>query len=87
MKLSSNGRSKVVSLAVNDSQALLLGGRLANYALWFEPKTGNFVTSSQYGRELPTWVKAFNDTTPDERYSAKPCNRLLPRTQYGISTR
>lgn len=87
MKLSSNGRSKVVSLAVNDSQALLLGGRLANYALWFEPKTGNFVTSSQYGRELPTWVKAFNDTRPGERYSAKPWNRLLPETQYGISTR
>lgn len=87
LKLSSNGRSKVVSLAVNDSQALLLGGRLANYALWFEPKTGNFVTSSQYGRELPTWVKAFNDTRPGERYSAKPWNRLLPETQYGISTR
>ncbi|HMW89966.1 MAG TPA: alkaline phosphatase family protein [Candidatus Obscuribacter sp.] len=86
-KLATNGRAKVISLAVSDSQAMLLGGRLANIALWFDVKTGNFVTSSQYSRDLPNWVKAYNDTRPAERYTAKPWLRLLPETQYGVSTR
>lgn len=87
MKLSTNGRSKVISLAVTDSQALLQAGRLANLATWFDTKTGNFVTSSQYAHDLPTWVKTFNDQKPGDKYSAKPWQRLLAETQYGISTR
>ncbi len=87
LKLATNGRAKVISMAVSDSQALLLGGRLANISLWFDSKTGNFVTSSQFGRDLPNWVKTYNDTRPAERYSAKPWVRLLPETQYGVSTR
>lgn len=87
MKLASNGRSKVLSLAVKDSQALLLGGRLANIALWFDPRTGGFVSSAQYTRDLPNWVKAFNDLGQPEKYLAKPWQRLLPETSYSSSTR
>lgn len=87
MKLASNGRSKVISLAVEDRQALLLGGRLANIALWFEPKTGNFVTSSQLAHDLPNWAKNYNDQRNAEKYSGKPWQRLLPEAQYGSSAR
>ena len=75
MKLATNGRSKVFSLAVKDSQALLLGGRLANMAMWFDTRTGNFVSSAQYSRDLPTWVKGFNDLRQAEKYVAKPWQR------------
>ncbi|MBP6745097.1 alkaline phosphatase family protein [bacterium] len=87
MKLATNGRSKVFSLAVRDSQALLLGGRLANMAMWFDTRTGNFVSSAQYSRDLPTWVKGFNDQRQAEKYVAKPWQRLLPETAYGASSR
>ncbi|MBU6455383.1 MAG: alkaline phosphatase family protein [Cyanobacteria bacterium REEB67] len=87
MKLASNGRSKVFSIGVADSQALLLGGRLANLALWFDDRTGNFVTGSQYAHDLPSWAKAFNELRQAEKYSGKPWQRLLPENQYGSATR
>jgi len=87
MKLATNGRSKVFSLAVKDSQALLLGGRLANMAIWFDNKTGNFVSSAQYSRDLPLWVKNYNDQRQAEKLVGKPWQRLLPEKEYGASSR
>lgn len=87
MKLATNGRSKVISLAVKDSQALMLGGRLANIALWLDPRVGAFVSSAQYSHDLPNWVKAFNDQGQAEKYLAKPWQRLLPETAYSSATR
>ncbi len=46
MKLATNGRSKVFSIGVTDTQTLLLGGRLANMALWFDSRTGSTATGS-----------------------------------------
>jgi len=87
MKLATNGRSKVFCLSLKDPAALLLAGRLANGAFWWDEKSGNFVTSSQYGPLLPTWVKTFNDQRYSERYFAKPWQRFLPENQYTASTR
>ncbi len=87
MKLASNGRSKVFTVSLKDRAALFLGGRLANGAFWFDGKTGTFVSSSQYGHELPLWVKALNDQHPADRYFGKPWQRLYPETQYTASSR
>jgi predicted AlkP superfamily pyrophosphatase or phosphodiesterase len=86
MKLATNGRSKVFSIGVSDTQALLLGGRLANMALWFDSRTGAFVTGSQYAHALPAWATAFNDQRLAEKYSGKPWQRLLDEKQYGSAT-
>ena len=87
MKLASNGRSKVITMSLKDSSALLLGGRLANAAYWWDTKTGNFVTSSQYGREMAAWATSFNDQHYADKYLGKPWQRLLSETQYTSSTR
>jgi predicted AlkP superfamily pyrophosphatase or phosphodiesterase len=86
-KLASNGRSKVFTVSLKDRAALFLAGRLANEAFWFDTKTGNFVSSSQYGHELPFWSKTFNDQHFADRYFGKPWQRLLPENQYTSSTR
>lgn len=87
MKMTSNGRSKVISVALKDRAALLLGGRLANGAYWWDTKGGNWVTSSEYGQDLPSWVRGFNDLHYADKYFAKPWNRLLADTAYTASTR
>jgi hypothetical protein len=87
MKLATNGRSKVFSIAVSDQQAMLLGGRLANMGIWFDDRTGNFVTGSQYTHDLPSWAKAFNDQRLAEKYAGKPWQRLLSEKDYGSATR
>ncbi len=86
MKLATNGRSKVVTISLEDRSALLLAGRLANGAYWWDTKTGAFVTSAQFGSELAGWAQAFNDTHYADKYLGKPWQRLLPETQYTAST-
>jgi hypothetical protein len=87
MKLASNYRSKVVSLAVNDSQALLLSGKLANSVAWLDQRTGNFVGSNQLMADIPNFVKAFNEQRQAEAYVGKPWQRLAAENLYGPSTR
>lgn len=86
MKLATNGRSKVVTISLEDRSALLLAGKLANGAYWWDTKTGAFVTSAQFGTELSAWAQAFNDTHYADKYLGKPWQRLLPETQYTAST-
>ncbi len=86
MKLATNGRSKVVTVSLEDRSALLLAGKLANGAYWWDIKTGAFVTSAQFGTELSSWAQAFNDTHYADKYLGKPWQRLLPETQYTAST-
>ncbi len=87
MKLATNGRSKVFAIGVDQSSSLLLAGRLANNAFWFDNKTGSMVTSSKFGRTLTGWVKAFNDMRYPEKSLGKPWQRLLPENQYAASTK
>ena len=85
LKLATNSRSKVFSISLKDSSAVLLAGRLATNAFFFDPRTGNFVGGSQYGKELPGWVQAFNDRHYANQYANTPWQRLLPETQYSAS--
>lgn len=87
LKLATNGRSKVFSMAVSEPASLLLAGRLASNAFWFDTKSGNMVSSSRYGTTQPAWVQAFNDQHPADRYIGKPWQRLMPETEYAASTR
>lgn len=87
MKLATNGRSKVLTVSLKDRASLFLAGRMANGAYWWDTRVGSFVSSSQFGRDLPAWVKAFNDQRYADRYFGKPWQRFLPETQYNASTR
>ncbi len=61
LRMSSNFKSKVIGIALKDRGAILPAGHSANGAYWFDAKSGNFITSTYYFKELPNWVKQFND--------------------------
>jgi len=54
--------SHVVSIALKDRAAVLLGGHRPNLALWFDPKKFEWTTSPYYSRTspLPDWVGELN---------------------------
>jgi len=52
--------SKVVSVAIKDRAAILLGGHHPDGTFWFDRRTGDFVTSSYYADAIPTWLDEFN---------------------------
>jgi predicted AlkP superfamily pyrophosphatase or phosphodiesterase len=54
---------KVISLALTDRAAILMGGRGADAAYWFDGRAGRFV-SSPYYRAASEAVLAFNELVP-----------------------
>lgn len=61
LRMATNFKSKVIGVAIKDRGAILPAGHSANGAYWFDAKSGNFITSTYYFKELPNWVKQFND--------------------------
>lgn len=85
LKLASKN-SKVLGIALKDRGAILLSGHLADAAYWFDPTTGNFVTSNYYMEQLPKWVTAFNKKRHVKGYLSTPWNTLHPIDMYQAST-
>ncbi|MEY2902421.1 MAG: hypothetical protein RLY89_1527 [Bacteroidota bacterium] len=61
LRISSNFKSKVIGVALKDRGSILPAGHSANAAYWYDPKNGNFITSSYYMNALPDWVNQFNN--------------------------
>lgn len=60
LRLATNFRSRVYGIALKDRGAIFPAGHSANGAFWFDDSTGNFISSSFYGKELPASVQRFN---------------------------
>lgn len=86
MKIASNGRAKVVGMALKDRASILPAGHNPNGAFWFDDQTGCFITSSYYMDRLPKWVEAFNDKRLPEQYLSQKWNTLYPKNTYTEST-
>ena len=82
MKIASNGRAKVVGVALKDRASILPAGHNPNGAFWFDDQTGCFITSSYYMDRLPKWVEAFNDKRLPEQYLSQKWNTLYPKNTY-----
>ncbi len=86
LRLATNFRSKVIGIALKDRGGILPAGHTANAAYWFDDKTGNWITSTYYMKDLPQWVKDFNDQKLAETYLKLDWNPLYPIDTYVQST-
>lgn len=84
LRMSTNFRSKVISVSLKDRGAVLPGGHLANAAYWHDIETspGYFVSSSYYMNELPNWVSKFNKLEKSSEYLDTVWNTLYPIDSY-----
>jgi len=82
LRLYSNLKSKVISIALKDRAAILPGGHLSTGSYWFDSGSGNFITSTFFMKELPKWVNDFNSRHLAGKYLSQPWNTLLPIAQY-----
>ncbi len=82
LKLATNFRSKVIGIALKDRGGILPAGHTADAAYWFDDKTGNWITSTYYMKDLPQWVKDFNDQKLPETYLKLDWN---PYTRYAAA--
>ena len=86
LRMATNFRSKVISVALKDRGAILPGGHSANGSYWYDDATGNFITSSHYMNELPSWVNDFNAKKWPNTFFEKDWHTLYPIATYLEST-
>ncbi|MFM7195278.1 MAG: alkaline phosphatase family protein, partial [Bacteroidota bacterium] len=82
LKLATQGRSKVIGMAIKDRGAVLSAGHLPDGAFWYDGSSGNFISSTYYKPGLPIWVEQFNGQKLADKYLSKPWNTLLPIASY-----
>jgi len=68
LKLATGGRAKVFGIALKDRAAILPVGFSADAALFLDPQSGAFVTSSYYMQQAPAWLVQFNAGKTRESY-------------------
>jgi len=61
MKLGTDGRSKVCSIAAKREASVLAGGHEADLAIWINKEDYRWCSSDYYG-SLPQWVEGINDS-------------------------
>ncbi len=83
LKVFSNYKSKVIGVSLKDRGAILPAGHIPDGAYWLSD--GNFITSSYYMDELPSWVEDFNDQDLVSDYLKEGWKTLLPIEQYTSS--
>lgn len=82
LRLATNFNSKVIGIAIKDRGAILPAGHSANAAYWYEPASGNFISSTYYMQELPAWVQAFNKKRMTDTLYQKDWDLYLPKEAY-----
>lgn len=70
--------SRVVGVAGKDRSAVLMAGRRADAAYWYESGHGGFITSTYYMKTAPPWLVAWNGHPFPDRYAGQTWTRLLP---------
>ena len=66
-----------VGVSLKDRSAILMAGRRADAAYWYETAGGNFITSTYYMSEAPPWLVRLNSQHLADQYAGKTWTRLL----------
>lgn len=82
LRLATNFKSKVIGIALKDRGGILPAGHSANACYWYDSKTGNWITSTYYMKELPQWVKSLNSQKLVDKYYKEGWNTLYPLNTY-----
>ncbi len=57
----SDPRSKVYAIGLNPAEAIMMGGHMADGAVWIDDLTGEIATTTYYNNGLPRWAAELNE--------------------------
>jgi len=86
LRLATNFKSKVIGISLKDRGSILPAGHSANAAYWYDGGTGDWITSTHYMTQLPTWLADYNKLKMADKYFEKNWNTLYPIETYSQST-
>lgn len=82
IQLADNFKSKVIGIAIKDRGAILPAGHSATAAYWYDASAGNWISSTYYMKNLPSWAQDFNNQHWPAHYLAQPWTTLYPIETY-----
>lgn len=82
LKLATNFKSKVYGVSLKDRGAIIPAGHAADGAFWYDSKSGNFISSTYYGKTLPTWLTNYNNAKKVDSFYKLGWNLSLPVSVY-----
>ncbi|WP_316848535.1 alkaline phosphatase PafA [Pedobacter psychrodurus] len=86
LRLATNFRGKVIGISLKDRGSILPAGHAANAAYWYQGSTGNWITSTYYMKEVPSWIADYNKLKLANKFYAKNWETLYPMNSYVNST-
>lgn len=86
LRLATNFQGKVIGLSLKDRGSILPAGHSATGAYWYDGETGDWITSTYYMKELPSWVSGYNKLKMTDQFYQKDWNTLYPINTYTLST-
>ncbi len=84
LEMKSQGRSHTVSISWKDRAAILMAGRGADTALWFDRDLGEYITSTWYRDRLPDWAIQYNESKSVDQWFKKPWTLSLDESIYEL---
>ncbi len=83
LHLAQNMHGKTIGIAIKDRSSILPAGHTANAAYWFSGGNfGQWISSSFYMEELPSWVRKFNASKKTDEYLSTPWETLYDLSTY-----
>lgn len=74
--------SRVFGVALKDRAAILMTGHSADAAYWYHPNSGKWVTSEYYRKDLPQFLRVYNESKALDAYTGQKWELLLPKEKY-----
>jgi predicted AlkP superfamily pyrophosphatase or phosphodiesterase len=85
LRVATQFQSKVVGISLKDRAAILPAGHAANAAFWLDDANGYFITSTYYMKDLPDWVRKFNNENRIDKLISNDWTTLYPLSTYTSS--
>jgi len=82
LKLNTLGRSKILTIAINPEEAVVMAGHAGNATVWIDDSTGTWATSNYYTSLLPSWAAKMNDANPAQDNVQRNWTNLYISSQY-----
>ncbi len=82
LRLKYGFNAKVVSVSNKDRAAILMAGKMPNGVYWMRDSV--FVSSTYYMKDLPAWVKDFNQSRFIDSFFGKVWKKKLPDSAYRL---
>jgi predicted AlkP superfamily pyrophosphatase or phosphodiesterase len=83
LRLATNGKAKIVAISIKDRGSVLMAGHKPTACVWFDPGSGNWVTSTWYTTgTLPRFAEKVNKERLADRWFGAKWDRLLLPSAY-----